>query len=414
MNFTTYKMATACLVFTLFMGAQAMADGPPANALHPERASEWFEIDPREVYPDFEYRGLTPSCADGPARMENGKEVPSDAKFTFFSKRGRMNRLLVYFEGGGACWDTTNCIYQSTYSEETPSIKDFHHLGGRGILDTYDERNPFKDWHFIYIPYCTGDIHWGSNDQVYEDEGERFAGVDSWAIRHRGFVNFRGVLKWITDAFKDPQKVFVTGSSAGSYGAVLGFPYLKEAYPAAKATLLGDAGDGVVTEEFKAGALKRWGVQGNFPAWIPGFHRSLGEFTMADMYERIAEYYPGSRVGRYTTAWDWNQVFFYTVMLHVDDPSRWGEWRAPEIWCSWRRQMLASVRGAAEKPNYRYYIGAGKGHTILTSPSFYTEESGGILFSDWVRAMLEDDSWENAECKECGEYVDCGRKHRGQ
>ena len=38
--------------------------------------------------------------------------------------------------------------------------------------------------------------------------------------------------------------------------------------------------------------------------------------------------------------------------------------------------------------NYTYYIGAGGSHTILTRPTFYTENSPGISLLDWVNNFV--------------------------
>ena len=115
--------------------------------------------------------------------------------------------------------------------------------GGSGIWDFDNDQNPLKDYNAVYIPYCTGDIHWGANDAVYPDTLGVYGGIPQ-TIRHRGFVNFQVVLKWIRDNFENPEKIFVSGSSAGSYGAIMGFPYIKESFPRSKVYVLGDAGNG--------------------------------------------------------------------------------------------------------------------------------------------------------------------------
>lgn len=89
-----------------------------------------------------------------------------------------------------------------------------------------------EHWSFVFIPYCTGDIHWGANDQEYTLE-TTFDGQPvtvTRTIQHRGFVNWQVVLKWITENIEKPHKIFVTGSSAGSYGALSGFPWIKEGF----------------------------------------------------------------------------------------------------------------------------------------------------------------------------------------
>ena len=93
-----------------------------------------------------------------------------------------------------------------------------------------------------------------------------YGGLDQ-TIKHRGFVNFQVVLRWVEDNFSWPQKIFVTGSSAGSYGAIMAFPYIKEAFPWSKAYVLGDAGNGVTGGTFQTESIDNWDIQ--MPQWIP-------------------------------------------------------------------------------------------------------------------------------------------------
>ena len=129
----------------------------------PDIPKEWTVVDPEEKYPGFNIDGLTPSCANCPPTVDlNTRNIIDefDPKFTFFVKGGDTNKLVVYFQGGGACWDANNCLYYHTYTEEVLNIADYD-TGFMGIFDTELFLNPFKDWYFVYIPYCTGDVHWG-------------------------------------------------------------------------------------------------------------------------------------------------------------------------------------------------------------------------------------------------------------
>ena len=65
--------------------------------------------------------------------------------------------------------------------------------GLEGIYNR-DIRNPLKDWHHIVIPYCTGDIHWGSQEVRYLRKDE-----SSYKIKHYGAINTRGVLDWVEE-----------------------------------------------------------------------------------------------------------------------------------------------------------------------------------------------------------------------
>ncbi len=380
---------------TLVMSVTSFAEGKPQHPFAPDISQSWSEIDPAVVYPGFEYEGLTPACAACPG---------CDPQFTFFVKGGNSNNLVIYFQGGGACWDSMNCLYYHTYNEEVLSITEFGDTEGRGIFDTKNPANPFKDWYFVFIPYCTGDIHWGAQDTAYPDYLDMVPG-DEWTIQHRGFVNFQVVLQWITDNFTSPLRIFVTGSSAGGYGAIMGFPSISEAFPMSRVSVLGDAANGIIGEDFQNSSIFNWNIQ--IPTWIPDFQAGyVPGMTMADVYKGIADFYPQSKLAQFTAAWDWNQTFFYYVMLNLYDPGSWGTgW--PAVWPDWNAQMRGyAYETALDAPNYRYYIAAGDYHTIMLSPAFYEEDSAGMSFAAWVKAMINtptgawaryNGTWQNLE-----------------
>jgi len=202
--------------------------------------SAWIEVKPGDAYPGYGDDNLKPSCSNYPG---------TDSAFSFFAKLTGSNNLLIYFQGGGACWHENNCINNPTYStsqfERIFMLNDAF-LSGMGILDGTRAANPFKDWNIVYIPYCTGDLHWGAKDKDYGGGN---------IIRHRGFVNFMFVLDWIkenfdTDGPDQPDKIFVTGISAGAYGAILNFPYIRDSFSDSSMYVLADAGNGVTTTAF--------------------------------------------------------------------------------------------------------------------------------------------------------------------
>jgi hypothetical protein len=401
----------------LVLAFSTQSFGKSKKPFLPNIPRTWTEINPADVYPEFEYNGLTPSCAACPPSIDpdTGQLEVYDPEFTFFVKGGKTNKLVIYFQGGGACWDSMNCLYAHTYYEEVPPIGAFANTEGMGIFDTDNRANPFKNWYMVYIPYCTGDIHWGANDNEYPDYMGGYDGVPQ-TIRHRGFVNFQVVLKWVEDNFKRPRKIFVTGSSAGSYGAIMGFPYIKEAFPRSRVDVLGDAGNGVVGGDFQDNASQNWGIQ--FPLWVSGFEGGYDEnMSMDFIYTSIAQEYPFSKVAQFTTAWDSTQAFFYNVMLNINNPDVW-EANVPLVWCDWHNQMLDFAwNSSVDARNYRYYIAAGDYHTIMMSPQFYTEDSAGISFAKWVKAMVYNPfgmwggplqgRWRNMECEYCMDPLPC-------
>jgi hypothetical protein len=328
---------------------------------------EWTEITPV----GFQYNGLEPACSCAPG-------TPDD-DFTFFVKGGKKNNIVLFFDGGGACWDAVNCIFAPTYTQyQDEELWMFSEdMEGFGIFDQTKKENPFKDWGFVYVPYCTGDLFWGANDANY-------AGV---TIKHRGFVNFQAVLSYLENNTNYPGKIFVTGSSAGSYGATLAYPYVKQSFKWSNVYLLGDAGNGVMGGTFPTEGILNWNVQ--MPEWIfpDGY---LATMTMADVYSAIADEYPWNRFAQYTTAFDGTQIFFYNVMLNISNPYVWYD-ITPTLAGTWHYTMKAfALATAAASPNYRYYVAEGTDHTILTKPKFYTEDSAeGVSFAEWVGQMMK-------------------------
>ena len=377
--------------FSLLVASSSLGGEPKSGPFLPDLPENWTEITPGPT--NYMGMDLAPTCSGAPG---------TDPEFSFFAKGGTVNNLVVYFQGGGACWDAATCLYLKPYTQEVnTTVATLENAGG--MLDTNDPENPFKDWSFVFVPYCTGDIHWGSNDIEYSLPPV----IPPTVIHHRGFDNFLVVLKWITENFQRPHEIFSTGSSAGSYGAITGFPWLQEAYPQSKGSVLGDAGVGVSHPAFQAYTRGNWNAQ--LPEWIFG-EDTLG-ITMPEIYRMIAEYYPHRKVAEYTNAWDSTQIYFYSLILQtVGVP--------PEVdaCVDWNALMLEGMDEAAEAPNFRSYVAAGTDHTIMGSSRFYTEDSAGVPFLDWVEAMVRNQGgtnghggvpWENLECTECDPLPFC-------
>jgi hypothetical protein len=346
-----------------------------------------------------------PVCATDPSTGEQRCHA-GRRDFSFFARLGDPGRLLVFFDGGGACWDANNCIVDPTYDRE---VNETAEALGRadGIFDLKNRRNPFADWTMVFIPYCTGDAHWGSRDTSYVDEQGILASTPggSVVIHHRGFDNFLAVRKVISEFYAargaGPRQLLVTGSSAGGYGALLGFPWLRDVLPQADATLFMDSAVGVIEPGFFARAFAPtdggegvWGVAANLPSWIPGADGLLSQppsdFTVATL-ALIANEYPDSRIGGYTSSWDVVQTQFARVMRNIDNPDTWSQLTRDDF-CSWHLASQDILGRAAALPNYRYYVAAGLWHTVLSSTGipnhFYREHSAGIPLVDWVTAMV--------------------------
>jgi hypothetical protein len=302
-------------------------------------------------------------------------------EFHFFVRGGTVNKLVILFDGGGACWDATTCsiadqIFSPTADEELPEP-------GDGIGDKTDDENPFRDWYQVFIPYCTGDIHWGDSDTTYQPEGD----APEITIHHRGQTNTRAVLDWVYENFSAPERIFVTGVSAGAYGSIGWAPAIIEHYPDSHVTQLGDCGAGVITDTFFEDSFPSWKADSLIPEWVD---TPIDQLKLEDLYIKIANHYPDRVFSQYNTHNDENQRFYYTAMGGKDE-----DW-SPKMY----EKIEAIIDGA---PTFRSYIAGGVKHVVLPYPEFYTYESDGVRLRDWVADLAEGNDVENVACTSCDE-----------
>ena len=308
--------------------------------------------------------------------------------FSFFVSPGRSNNVIIDFIGGGACWDSFTCAKSTaTFADNVEYIKAMQERGElKGIYERERDDNPFKDWKHVVIPYCTGDIHWGDSTQNYiGEDGEEFT------IHHKGAVNVKSVLDWIKDNYTDPNHMLVTGCSAGSYGSIYWTPQIKELFPHAKLKQLGDSGAGVITEEFFKTSFPRWNAMGSAPDWIPGLNPDEVEWhtlKIEDLYSNVGNFYSNMTLAQVTAAYDDNQVFFYEMM--GGDPDDWSD------------IMFGKMNSIEQSsPNFRSFVSPGTDHCILPYERFYTQESHGVLFKNWLKDFVGDNVPQTVHCVDC-------------
>jgi len=319
-----------------------------------------------------------------------------DTPYSFFFKRGTVNNLLVYYQGGGACWDLATCWALPVYKIDA-GAGDNPDLIGTGFADTTNPLNIFKDWNVVFVSYCTGDVHWGDNVNTYGPGQTTF---------HKGRVNAAVAEKFAREHFPNPDKVFVTGSSAGAYGAAFNSAFLMDdVYPASEFGVLGDAGAGVITQPWLENKIQKWNVEKNLPTFIPGVELPLGNFSMVQLYESLAKAFPQNRFAEYQTNYDGStggQTSFFHIMNTAFDFNWW------EDQCEWTacmREFLDDLHTRVPN-NFRSYTGAGSRHTVYGADKAYTDLTGPVPITvrDWIQAMINDDvGWVDVDCQDGGD-----------
>jgi hypothetical protein len=340
-----------------------------------------------------------------------------DSTFSFWTKQGTSKNLVVFFEGGGACYDSFTCSFPIVgLPPEVPQLyvpaiaPTTDPANFDGIFNLSNPANPVKDWSFVYIPYCTGDLHLGSATEHYFSVGSPQLPVPGtpFTIEHRGFDNFMVVLDWITKNVSAPKNILVAGSSAGGYGASANFPWIAEAFPDAHMYVIADSSQGVSTDTWDASKPGRLSWNPMLPPWVYGNNPSLvaGE----DLLRIAAEAYPQAKVAQFTTNRDNVQILFYDLMKQFYPPGG----TCPDPAVDWNGQMLTTLKSyATDLGNFRFYLAGGSYHMIMEFPHFYTESSAGVAYSTWVGAMLESrggfggGGWRDAACPTCRVSPQC-------
>ena len=312
-------------------------------------------------------------CADG-------------SDYSYFVSPGKINKLLIDFEGGGACWNGGTCSnpstpensFQGLYLDRVYGSPEEYGFGG--IYDRTNDANPFRDWYQVHISYCTGDLHLGDNTASYAvPDGATLE------VQHRGAVNTRAALAWVYDNFSAPETVFVAGVSAGAYASLIWLPEIADHYPDAAVYQLGDSGAGVVTENFFSGDAAGWQLTGALPKLSQPV--ALDQDILTNLYTVIGRAYPDVTLSQYTSLFDGTQIGFYGLMQGITQPT-------PELAQDWSSKMLASLSAVSlETPNFRSYVSTldvdndaanGTAHVILQRPELYTLETGDVRFVDWL------------------------------
>jgi hypothetical protein len=225
-------------------------------------------------------------------------------------------------------------------------------------------------------------VHSGSNTARYTDPDTG----EAYTIEHRGADNFRAVLSWVKQSLAEPARILVAGSSAGAYGAATHYARIRDNYPDARVAMIGDAGQGVMTESFLEQRTRRW--RAVLPMTL--FARDAALTPETDLVARLAQRYPRDSFAQYTTAQDLNQSSFYALM------------GAENACANWTERMLTALERRQAAPNFRSYLAAGDAHSILRTARFYTEQSGGTPFAEWLEAMLAGGpAWQNRACQQC-------------
>lgn len=279
------------------------------------------------------------------------------------------DKLLIFLNGGGACWDYGTCVTFNTSTHGPIGSKQFASASaafGGSVMDHALADNPFKDYSTVWIPYCTGDVHTGDTVNTYGDGAGKTA-----QIHHKGHANVLAYLKRLVPTFSKPGKIVVSGSSAGGGGALFNYPTFREAWPGVPMMLVEDSLPLFVGNSITPTLRKAW-----FDSWkldavagpiCPGCKDDLSLFMKA-----VAEKYPQDRLALLSSQQDRTIRTYFQLQ--------------PAAFQTALEQLTTDVLD--KQPNWRHFYVTGETHTMLGSPDKFSV--GSTTLWPWLGKLAND------------------------
>jgi hypothetical protein len=129
-----------------------------------------------------------------------------------------------------------------------------------GLLDPDTPSNPVPEYTVVFVSYCTKDVHSGDVAQTYVDPTDS---ANTISMNHYGGNNAKAVLDYVKEQFPSPERMLVTGCSAGAVGAGIHGAALADHYaetsPTTTVNVLADAFAMLATDDFARSYITNWG-----------------------------------------------------------------------------------------------------------------------------------------------------------
>lgn len=282
----------------------------------------------------------------------------------------QSSRVLIYMAAGGACWNEQTCQILNTavhgpfgdaqFAQLTPA------LSAAWLFDRTRATNPFRDYSFVYVPYCTGDLHAGSRVTT---EGNQ-------VVRHVGYRNMTAFLERLVPTFPAASRVILLGSSVGGMGATFNWAQTQRAFGGIRVDLIDDSGPILAAESVALGKgllsaepRAAWDVDSVMASACPECQGAPDALVSVH-----AAAFPQSRAALLTRTQDAVLSSYYGIT-----PGQF------------ETGLKAVLKARFDPlPNVHYFMASGSGHMFLGAEP--TAVSNGTTLLSFLERMLQDDA----------------------
>lgn len=329
--------------------------GVPTDPTAPDPPDE--PEPPAEPPPEWAFVPISGAqCRDGSATGVGLREVDG------------ATDLLIAFDGGGACFNAATCKgNRASYGPEDFATQ-MSRRADNGIF-SLEASNPVADWTAVYVPYCTGDLHGGTAENVAVPG---VVGLQQFV----GHLNLGATLDQLAPTVGTPERVLVAGGSAGGYGALFAFDAVARRYPDAELFLLTDSGpllfdDAVFSPAFGGAIQALFGL----PASVPDASLSAPD-ALQSLYAYYAQTYPDATLA---------------LASYTDDPTIRDYLEAGQPGREISADAYATALRNLERQlpeAWHTYIVDGTGHVFVTKNEAYNGRTRAPNLSAWLADLL--------------------------
>jgi len=276
-----------------------------------------------------------------------GTQCGNGSQYKFFARRTSSPNLLVFFEGGGACWDYNTCSGRDgILGAANPNgiaddyMTQFTAKFVSPIVNGADPGLPLrartdlvtKDWNIIYMPYCTGDVHIGNKSATYVDPT---GAQPPLAWKHAGYTNTLAAIGWAHQQFPNIAKLLVTGFSAGGTATAAGYFFVRRGLNPQKGFYLDDSGPiyPAPNASFNSRPLHdqiraSWNLESVFSTLPASFDRN----DFGSINRMVATEFPGDQIGytAYTRDFNYSRFSYERFLTPNDKESVLSYWDEDE------------------------------------------------------------------------------------
>jgi hypothetical protein len=364
---------------------------------------------------------LTPAAPEGYQFFPiEGAKCRDGSSTGIFVKLTDSDKLMIFLEGGGACTSPGFCNYNpasddklltgdgqtvigSTFGVFDKRQEPGAYEGGvlRGVFDESNAANPVQGWNKVYVPYCTGDVHGGTRENVM------IPGV-AQPQQFVGHLNMQKFIARLVPTFEGKvNTVLLTGVSAGSFGTALNFSMVQDAFKTARVFPLLDSGLPFTDEHWPVCLQKKFrdtfGLNAMLPPDCAECFNADGS-GMLNLADFLMDKHPQATLAAISASHDEVIRLFFSAGLKAcagfdtADPVliTLGQFDPAVMMpaADYEAALVAVRDRYAETGRVAsYMIGGGLSnlHQHIFRARFYEAPSGGKTIAAFVKAFLEDE-----------------------